>query len=62
MVEAGNSPSGQQAAKDAKHEGRDDHFMDIDRMTNEGLGAGLVTVHNARIGDTTTDTMDESRE
>ncbi|CAM4475893.1 hypothetical protein [Paenibacillus tarimensis] len=62
MVEAGNSSSGQQAAKDAKNEGRDDHFMDIDRMTNEGLGGGQVTVHNALIGETTTDTMDEPQE
>lgn len=38
-------------------QGRDDHFMDIDRMVNEGLGGGIVTVHNGLIEETTTDTM-----
>lgn len=40
-------------------EGRDQYFMDIDRMVNEGLGGGQVTEHNGLIGDTTTDTMNE---
>jgi hypothetical protein len=31
--------------------------MDIDRMVNEGLGGGTVTLHNGLIDDTTTDTM-----
>ncbi|WP_158289541.1 hypothetical protein [Paenibacillus flagellatus] len=44
------------------HEGRDDYFMDIDRMINEGLGGGTVTMHNGLIEETTVDTMgdDES--
>ncbi|WP_198507806.1 hypothetical protein [Bacillus sp. FJAT-45037] len=28
--------------KESNHEGRDDFFMDIDRMINEGLGGGVV--------------------
>lgn len=39
------------------HEGRDAYFMDIDRMVNEGLGGGNVTLHNGLIEETTTDTM-----
>lgn len=39
------------------HQGRDDNFMDIDRMINEGLGGGNVTLHNGLIEATTTDTM-----
>lgn len=45
-------------ARDAKHEGRDDFFMDIDRMVNEGLGGGQVTSQNGLIEETSTDTMD----
>lgn len=30
--------------------------MDIDRMVNEGLGGGTVTLHNGLIEETTTDT------
>ncbi|WP_338554886.1 hypothetical protein [Paenibacillus sp. KS-LC4] len=44
---------------DAKHEGRSDYFMDIDRMVNEGLGGGNVTPHNGLIDESTTDTMEE---
>jgi hypothetical protein len=44
---------------DLKYEGREDHFMDIDRMINEGLGGGNVTPHNGLIEETTTDTMEE---
>jgi hypothetical protein len=44
---------------DAEYEGREEHFMDIDRMVNEGLGAGRVTDDQALIENTTTDTMDE---
>lgn len=43
---------------DSLHQGRDEYFMDIDRMTNEGLGGGNVTVHNGLIEESTTDTMD----
>ncbi|CAH1224036.1 hypothetical protein PAECIP111893_05073 [Paenibacillus plantiphilus] len=42
---------------DRRHEGRDDYFMDIDRMVNEGLGGGQVTLHNGMIEATTTETM-----
>ncbi|WP_135554918.1 hypothetical protein [Paenibacillus cymbidii] len=42
---------------DSCDEGRDSHFMDIDRMINEGLGGGNVTLHNGLIEETTTDTM-----
>lgn len=42
---------------DADHEGRNDYFMDIDRMVNEGLGGGIVSPHNGLIEDTTVDTM-----
>ncbi|MFD0717251.1 hypothetical protein [Paenibacillus sp. GCM10027626] len=47
-----------ESEQDVKDEGRDDYFMDIDRMINEGLGGGQVTVHNGKITDSTTDTMD----
>ncbi|NBD24439.1 hypothetical protein [Paenibacillus glycinis] len=61
MTEAGNSPTG--SSNDKKHEGREDFFMDIDRMVNEGLGGGQVTQHNGLIDETTTDTMEiEARE
>ncbi len=29
--------------KDTKYEGRDEYFMDVDRMINEGLGGGIVS-------------------
>ena len=41
----------------SEHEGREDAFMDVDRMINEGLGGGMVTRDNGLIEDTTTDTM-----
>lgn len=44
---------------DCDHQGRSEYFMDIDRMINEGLGGGQVTVQNGLVGDSTTDTMDE---
>lgn len=28
--------------KDSKFEGRDQHFMDVDRMINEGMASGLM--------------------
>ncbi|MFB9328817.1 hypothetical protein ACFFSY_23020 [Paenibacillus aurantiacus] len=56
MSEAGNSPTG--SSGDKMHEGRDDYFMDIDRMVNEGLGGGQVTLHNGYIDESTTDTME----
>jgi hypothetical protein len=39
------------------HQGRAEYFMDIDRMVNEGLGGGNVTLSNGLIEETTTDTM-----
>ncbi|RXZ81491.1 hypothetical protein EBB07_14270 [Paenibacillaceae bacterium] len=42
---------------DARHEGRDQYDMDIDRMVNEGLGGGQVTAHNGLVDESTTDTM-----
>lgn len=47
------------SANDDQYGNRDEQFMDIDRMVNEGLGGGTVTVHNGLIEDTTTDTMDD---
>lgn len=32
----------EQFLADTKYEGRDEFFMDVDRMINEGLGAGSV--------------------
>ncbi|RJX39435.1 hypothetical protein D3P09_08355 [Paenibacillus pinisoli] len=43
-------------------EGRDTYDMDIDRMVNEGLGGGQVTIHNGLIAESTTDTMAENPE
>lgn len=61
MSEAGNSPAANN--NDKKHEGREDFFMDIDRMVNEGLGGGQVTLNNGLIDESTTDTMEiEARE
>ncbi|MEB3100899.1 hypothetical protein [Ferviditalea candida] len=53
-------PSNDHNLKDSLHEGRDENFMDIDRMVNEGLGGGNVTMDNGLIEETTTDTMRES--
>lgn len=45
---------------DSLVESRDDAFMDIDRMVNEGLGGGQVLEQNGLIEETTTDTMSGS--
>lgn len=60
-VEGTRNPEKEQGSKynESSHEGRDDMFMDVDRMINEGLGGGLVTRDNGLIEDTTTDTMDQ---
>lgn len=44
--------------KDSQYEGRDEAFMDIDRMVNEGLAGGQI-IENAtgEIDDTSTDEM-----
>lgn len=44
---------------ESNNESRDDQFMDVDRMINEGLGGGNVTMHNGYIGASTTDVMGE---
>jgi hypothetical protein len=44
---------------DSKFEGKNDYFMDVDRMTNEGLGGGQVTKNNGEI-DTATEIEPES--
>ena len=41
--------------KESKNEGRDEYFMDVDRMINEGLGGGTVADTHAGI-------IEESRE
>ncbi|WP_276353921.1 hypothetical protein [Cohnella caldifontis] len=43
---------------EATYEGRDEFDMDVDRMVNEGLGGGQVTVDNGLITETTTDAME----
>ncbi|UVI31154.1 hypothetical protein [Paenibacillus spongiae] len=53
----GNSPTG--SSDDVMNEDRDDCFMDIDRMINEGLGGGQVTLHNGLIAESATDTMEQ---
>lgn len=35
--------------KDVHSEGRDEYWMDVDRMVNEGLGGGLISNHSGRI-------------
>jgi hypothetical protein len=37
--------------KDSLHEGRDEYFMDVDRMMNEGLAGGNVDKYKRQIGD-----------
>ncbi|WP_079914492.1 hypothetical protein [Paenibacillus sp. 32352] len=54
---ASNEPESS-STTDALHQGRDDYFMDIDRMVNEGLGGGYVSLKNGLIEESTTDTMD----
>ncbi|NIK78371.1 hypothetical protein FHS15_003509 [Paenibacillus castaneae] len=53
-----NNNEEKQVKAETINEGRDDYFMDIDRMVNEGLGGGNVTLHNGLIDESTTDTMD----
>ena len=40
-----------------KQDSREDYFVDIDRMVNEGLGGGNVTMDNGLIEGTTSDTL-----
>ncbi|GGA15335.1 hypothetical protein GCM10008018_70170 [Paenibacillus marchantiophytorum] len=46
------------SSQDTSNQGQEDHFMDIDRMINEGLGGGNVTIQGGLIESSTTDTMD----
>ncbi|MFC4597443.1 hypothetical protein [Cohnella hongkongensis] len=46
-----SSEQTEKAPEDAIHEGRDEYDMDVDRMVNEGLGGGQVTVHNGWVPD-----------
>ena len=46
--------------EDSSKEGRDQYFMDVDRMISEGLGGGNVTMDNGLIEETSTDTMLQS--
>jgi len=48
-----------QVTEDSIHEGKDVYDMDIDRMINEGLGGGQVTLHNGLITESTTDWIEE---
>ncbi|MFD0671350.1 hypothetical protein [Cohnella sp. GCM10027633] len=50
--------SAQDSLQDTIHEGKDAYDMDIDRMINEGLGGGNVTLHNGLITESTTDWME----
>ena len=40
-----------------KHDSREDFFVDIDRMVNEGLGGGQVTMDNGLIEEATADSL-----
>jgi hypothetical protein len=53
-----DSDSDNKQILDSIHEGKDVYDMDIDRMINEGLGGGQVTVQNGLIEESTTDTME----
>ncbi len=44
-------------ASPKESDSREDYFLDIDRMVNEGLGGGQVTNDNGLIEETTTHTM-----
>lgn len=62
MAEASHFPSSGESAQDGRLEGRDDYDMDIDRMVNEGLGGGQITLQNGLIDDTTAETMRKERQ
>jgi len=53
-------PKKAECLDDSCDEGRENNFMDVDRMVNEGLGGGTVSMHNGLIDDSTTDTMGEN--
>ncbi|NOU94595.1 hypothetical protein GC093_15400 [Paenibacillus sp. LMG 31456] len=58
QVQQENTGELSESTTDALHQGREDYFMDIDRMVNEGLGGGYVSINNGLIEESTTDTMD----
>jgi hypothetical protein len=58
--EVSNLKKPTKAKPDHNDQGRDEHFIDIDRMVNEGLGGGNVTPNNGLIDASTTDTMDDA--
>lgn len=60
LDQGGTQKDSNKRLSDSNHEGRDNYFMDIDRMINEGLGGGNVTMQNGLIEASTTDTIGES--
>ncbi|MBE3595520.1 MAG: hypothetical protein IMW86_00575 [Hydrogenibacillus sp.] len=40
-----------QRSNDMPHEGKEDYWLDVDRMINEGLGGGVVSAENGLIED-----------
>ena len=59
MTDTNTSGGSNKQNNDSKNEGRDNYFMDIDRMVNEGLGGGIVSMQNGLIDESTTDTMND---
>lgn len=57
MTEHNKADDQHSQAVESHVEGRDNYDMDIDRMVNEGLGGGHVTMHNGLIAESTTDNM-----
>jgi hypothetical protein len=57
MNEDKNVTDNETGGAEPHNEGREVYDMDIDRMVNEGLGGGNVTLHNGKIDESTTDTM-----
>lgn len=62
MSDKREAEQGQPIPSEPYFEGREAYDMDIDRMVNEGLGGGQVTMHNGLIADSTTDFMLEPSE
>lgn len=62
MFEQDRTGQSQSNADEPHYEGRDAYDMDIDRMVNEGLGGGQVTLHNGLVAESTTDTMEAELE
>ncbi|REK74655.1 hypothetical protein [Paenibacillus paeoniae] len=62
MSDSDNVKERQDSSAEPHYEGRDSYDMDIDRMVNEGLGGGQVTLHNGLVAESTTDTMEAKLE